>query len=373
MNQKTLVMVSWNRLAFSPAGDLVAAPDGAGIDVRAFPDMEEPVTTIGHSAATRLVANLANGHIVTVGGTPRVILWDMSTTTPIWQLPEYDPQYPYCDKPQQVAVLPNLNLMALGFQSRRIEIWEMTKRERRSTISLTTDQFPTAMEFSPDGTLLAYGDIDGSVLIFDVRSGRTLQHWPAPEDTGHEAIRSLVWSADSGTVIAANAMRVRCMDVKTGKVTLRRGEVPGGLSRFLAISPNGRILVELTSIYEYGITCVASDVQTGRVLWKSDDGEQAFATYSSERLGVGSLTVAFSPDSTLLAGGLYESLRIVDAATGKERAKVPVDIGEVEAVAFSLDGRLVAAGGTSGATLVFDVEELLTSARLNNVPAKQRN
>jgi len=151
------------------------------------------------------------------------------------------------------------------------------------------------------------------------------------------------------------------MDVKTGKVNLRGGDMPA-LGRFLAISPNGKILVELTSIYGEGMGCVASDAQAGRVIWRSDDGKPAFATYSSETVGVTPLRVAFSPDSSLLAGGLYDSLRIVDAATGKERAKVRVDIGEVQAVAFSPDGRLLAAGGRSGATLVFDVEELLASA-----------
>ncbi len=351
----------WRRLVFSPDGDLVASPYGAGVDIRSSPGLTASRTAVGHSEATTLVTFLANGRVLTEGWMPSLILWDLGTAKPLWQLPKYGPQYSYRDPPHRVAVLPNRNLLALELWSRRIEIWDMATIEHQFTISLTADQSATAMEFSPDGRLLAYGDFDGSVSIFDVRSGRTLQHWPAAEDTGFESIGSLVWSVDGGTVIAANAMRIRCMDVKTGKVNLRGGDMPA-LGRFLAISPNGKILVELTSIYGEGMGCVASDAQAGRVIWRSDDGKPAFATYSSETVGVTPLRVAFSPDSSLLAGGLYDSLRIVDAATGKERAKVRVDIGEVQAVAFSPDGRLLAAGGRSGATLVFDVEELLASA-----------
>ena len=69
--------------------------------------------------------------------------------------------------------------------------------------------------------------------------------------------------------------------------------------------------------------------------------------------------LAYSPDGKLLALAGYKQIRLLDAASKKELAVLSGPAGTVRAIAFSRDGRLLAAAGglpaRSGEVLVWDV------------------
>jgi dipeptidyl aminopeptidase/acylaminoacyl peptidase len=71
--------------------------------------------------------------------------------------------------------------------------------------------------------------------------------------------------------------------------------------------------------------------------------------------------LAYSPDGKLLALAGYKEVRLVDAATKQDLAKLTGPVGTVRAIAFSRDGKLLAAAGglpaRSGEVLVWDVEQ----------------
>ena len=70
-------------------------------------------------------------------------------------------------------------------------------------------------------------------------------------------------------------------------------------------------------------------------------------------------SMAWSPDGKMLALGGYKEVRLADAATGKLLATLTGAIEDVRAVAFSRDGRLLAAAGglpgRKGEVKIFDV------------------
>jgi uncharacterized protein with WD repeat/mono/diheme cytochrome c family protein len=74
---------------------------------------------------------------------------------------------------------------------------------------------------------------------------------------------------------------------------------------------------------------------------------------------IGSL--AYRPDGKLLALGTFKEVRLVDPETGKMVATLPGEAEDVRAVAFSPDGKLLAAAGglpaRSGEIKIWDVEK----------------
>jgi WD40 repeat protein len=70
----------------------------------------------------------------------------------------------------------------------------------------------------------------------------------------------------------------------------------------------------------------------------------------------GVVSLAFSPDSKRLAGGPADgTVRVWDAATGKEEQRFPGDLGEFGSPAFSPDGKRLAAALFSGPVKVWDL------------------
>jgi len=67
-------------------------------------------------------------------------------------------------------------------------------------------------------------------------------------------------------------------------------------------------------------------------------------------------SVAFSPDSKLLAAGSYETVRLWNVVDKADVATLPVKGGFARSLAFSPDGKLLAVGGYQGITF-FDVAE----------------
>jgi WD40 repeat protein len=90
-------------------------------------------------------------------------------------------------------------------------------------------------------------------------------------------------------------------------------------------------------------------------VWLTDDALPGFSRHgpTTEQFEC----VAFSPDGQILATGSYSwagmlagsrrgaSVKLWDARTGHPRATLPGELGRISSVAFSADGKLLAAGG----------------------------
>jgi WD40 repeat protein len=216
------------------------------------------------------------------------------------------------------------------------------------------------MAFSPDDRLLAVGDADGRIRLWDVTSARH----PTPvgavvASTG--AIRALSFSSEARflTVVAERAAGV--LDIRDRHRPRMIATIPGvpsaGLSDGLALSPDGRVMA--SSAQESG------NKETVR-LWDLSKPSSPALLASLEGSG-GSL--AFSPDGQLLAageGGVGQVTRLWDVGDPvhpKQRALLAGQSFGIDAVAFSADGATLATGAGDRSIQLWDVADPIRPAQ----------
>jgi WD40 repeat protein len=164
---------------------------------------------------------------------------------------------------------------------------------------------------------------------------------------GHQ-VAAVAVSGD-GKKIASGAgdHALRVWDRKTGKqIALLGGGPPEAVFKparwvhTVALSPDG---TRAACIANDGIVrCY--DIAAQKELWQTS---LRAPTYSGQ--------MAFSPDGKLLAGMIYNSAFVLNAATGVEARRF-LAASPIGAVAFSPDGKMFAAGTNSGTIILYDVD-----------------
>ncbi len=200
-----------------------------------------------------------------------------------------------------------------------------------------------SVAYSPDGQLLATGSEDGTVKVWDTRTGQLL--FPLLGNTS--SVYSITFSADGKRLATGNGDgSVRVYDANSGDLLLR---LDHPLSvRSVAFSPDGQWLASGCS----DETVRVWDLLTGKLLPLS--GHTGYVS-----------SVAFSPDGKRLAsGGLDGTVRLWDTRGGKLLLALPGHSDRVQSVAFSPDGLHLASGSWDNTVKVWDLRTAKLSVSL---------
>ena len=191
--------------------------------------------------------------------------------------------------------------------------------------------------FLPSGKQAVSGSVDGSVLVWEITSGKALQVVTLPEDM--LGAYALAASPDGSRVAVGGYTQILEFAPADGRI-LRKWVGHRGFVRALAYTSDGGSLV--------------SSADDGSVAVWSSTVERPLARLEGHRGGV--LALAVSRDGEhVLSGGRDGTVRLWDIVTGKPLTACNAHRGWVEGVAFVGNGRFVLSAGRDGRILKWDL------------------
>ncbi len=404
------------------------APDGSSA-----PNTATKITEfIGHNGPVTSLAVTTDGMLLISGGVDKTVrVWNVKTSKQlrafqghttgvtavaarpdgkqiasaaedgavrIWDLNPSDEHRAMTDAKESlwaVAISPDGKRVAAAGADRTIRVYD--PESGKVEAKLDAGAAMTSLAFFPDSNRLAAGGGDNKVKVWDLAQKRAIQ-----EMTGFSlAVLAVAVSDDSKFVVVGSAdATVRGFDASSGKelwkwasrkaacgVAIRKGnkQVAVGLANgtLAVLDVSGATPKELAQeqIHSAGVAAVAYSPDGSRLatvggdgvlrIWNLNDSGQLTALMkfesqpSSNETGFSPLsTVAFSPDGRFVAAaGADTSVRVWDLQTRSEVRDLRGSTDWVTSVAFSPDGRFLASVSAEkdNAVRVFELPSLEAS------------
>lgn len=244
-------------------------------------------------------------------------------------------------KVNAIAFSPDGRIMATGNTDRTVRLWDTTTHQQIGAPLSGHTRHVNTVAFAPDGRTLASGGDDYTVRLWDIDSGQPI----GEPYTGHNRPVSTVRFAPDGNAIASlDDQTMLSWDITTRRPT----------TDTLTTSVKIGTTAEALSL-DTAVLATASDREVR--LWERATGQPIGEPFDSEHTrAVVSLT--FSPDGRTLATGSSDgTVRLWDTGTRALRG-TPL-LGHtsiVTSIAFSPDGATMATASTDNTARVWDTD-----------------
>ena len=249
------------------------------------------------------------------------------------------------------TVLPSGNILAAHSEDNNVKVWDAQRPDAPIAEFTETDQVRLIwnIAFAPTGNLLAVGSREGAIHLWDFIRKEQLKPL-----IGHiEHIWSVAFSPDGKRLVSGSDDKIaRLWDVESGEEI---ATLPLGKPRTLmdiAFSPCGNFIAG-GMFGELRVWCVESLMTL-------------FAIPQPQRQNPYAL--AFSPCGKYLASGTWwengmekMAIRLWDIANGENIATLWGHPTDIQSLAFSPDSTLLATGGFDCSILLWDLKPFIGS------------
>ena len=237
-----------------------------------------------------------------------------------------------------VAFSPDGATLASGARDRKVKLWDVVTRTNTATFE--HEDWVWSVAFSPDGATLASGAENSGLKLWDVVTRRETDFPNLPDEIDSWTVGSVAFSFDDSKIALGLGGSGILYEIATGREIAFLGHVSGVLS--VAFSPDSKMLA-------------SGGFDDAIKLWNVDTG-QNIATLKGHGGFVSS--VAFSPDSKMLAAGLWNhTIKLWNVVTHTAMTKLEGHTDVVRSVAFSPDGATLASGSEDHTIKLWDVSE----------------
>jgi WD40 repeat protein len=281
----------------------------------------------------------------------------------------------HTDVVKSVVFSPDSKTVATGSSDKTIKLWSVETGKELRALKGHAEQV-NSVAFSPDGKILASGgserrgDFNGDrcliIKLWDVESGQLLKTFQGPS----EEVKSVAFSPNGKLIISISQKEISYRKI-IERVTLWDLKTEKELATFTdsysaTFSPDGKVVAiskraekkHLSKKDEYGSV----------KLWDVEAGKEVFTIANI----FSNSSATFSPTGNIIAtlwAGRDGAIKLWDAKNGKElrTLKAPYH-GVRRSIAFSPDGRTIAACDQLQFTTLFDVEsgKVVASLITNN-------
>jgi WD40 repeat protein len=366
-------------LAFSPDGKALATGcNGAGIRVfEVATGKELGPQGEGHAAAVTSLAVSRNGRTLTTRARGDALRqWDLATGKLVREVRV--PENATC-----AALAPDASLLAAG-EGSAVALYDTTTGQKLR--QLDGEQMGiSALAFAPDGkTLAVRGSQPRAMRLWDVATGKALRI--LQDEANAAAANAVVYNNVAGALTAEMAFspdgrflaaageknQLGLWDTTTG-TRLREFQLGGAqaVKRF-AFSADGRSLAAVNqdgTVTLFETATGARRTPLGKAVANPGRGASmvVFMGGFIDLFGKGQeapFSVAYSPDGRLLAAaGPEPAVRVWDALTGKVLGRFQGHQGGVVSLTFAADGKKLISGSLDTTAVVWDLTGPAASAR----------
>jgi WD40 repeat protein len=340
-------------LAFAPNGSALAGVGDHHAAVWEVPSLRLRTEFHGHRDMVEQVAFSRDGRTVASGGRDNdIALWDTHDGSERLVLRGHTGTV------TALAFGSDDSTLASAAWDGSLRLWDVATGTQKAVLVGHTGAVRT-LAFSPDGEILATGDAGGIVRLWDPAIGEG-----SASAASATTVSSVAFSPDGSRAAAGRTHgHLQLWDLKAGVVTAEADRNTGNVTGigFLA---GGRRIVAADLGGALDIWDTAGLTRTATLL-------EPFEFNVLSRRALWALAVA--PDGRAFATGEDEGVRLWDVESGKQIEFLKTGKYHVQAVAFSPDGQMIAAGlvfpwGTAGPERTVRLWDRATGRPVRSLP-----